>query len=135
MLTQAFRSFSAAKKPLFNITSAAAREITNRLKADFENKMFRVNLKYGGPAGLIYDFGFDSKAKSDDNVFVKDGAKVVLDNNAMDYLKNSTLDFASDSNSSSFKIVLPTKPNVHWCTCGNRSDKVECTCFFAGLPN
>lgn len=117
MLNQVFRYF-ASKKPAFDITAAAANQIKKLLNGDFENKMLRIGLKSGGCAGFQYDFTFDNAAREGDHLFKKDGAQVVLDQKAMLYLRNSTLDFTSDRFSSTFKIVIPTESNLHSCSCG-----------------
>ncbi|EAX92774.1 HesB-like domain containing protein [Trichomonas vaginalis G3] len=117
MLSQAFRAF-AQKKPAFDMTPSAVAQIKKLLKGDFENKMLRIGLKSGGCAGFQYDFSFDNAARKGDHLFKKDGAQVVLDDKALLYLRNSTLDFTSDRFSSTFKIVLPTESNLHSCSCG-----------------
>ncbi len=115
MLTSVFqRSFSKG----FNLTSAAAAQIKKLLKGDFENRYMRVGLKDGGCAGFQYDFDFEPKPKPKDHVFEKDGASVLLDNKALLFLRNGTLDFVSDRFSSSFRVNLPASSNVHNCSCG-----------------
>ena len=110
--------FFANAPPAFDMTPAACEQIKKLLKGDCENTMLRITLKSGGCAGFSYDFSFDSAARKGDRVFSKNGAKVVLDEKSLLYLRRSTLDFKSDIFSSSFQIVLPENSEMHSCSCG-----------------
>lgn len=119
MLSSFVRSFAINNKlPAFDLTATAANQVKKMLKNDFENRLLRIGLKDGGCAGFQYDFSFDSHARKGDHVFEKDGAKVVLDDKALLYLRHSTLDYESTPFSSSFKIVLPAGSEMHSCSCG-----------------
>ena len=115
MLTTCCARFVAA----FNITSAAAKQVKHLLEGDVENTMMRIGLKSGGCAGFLYDFDFESKPKKGDHVFEQDGAKVVLDDKALLFLRGATLDFVSDRFSSTFKVELPAASDLHSCSCGH----------------
>lgn len=117
MLTSCTRFFTKAQA--FNLTEAAAKQVKSMLKNDFENRLLRIGLKDGGCAGFQYDFSFDSAPREGDHVFEKDGAKVVMNDKALFYLRNSTLDYESSMFSSSFKVILPTNTEFHSCNCGH----------------
>ena len=116
MLSFGSRLFS--KTSAFNVTKAAAEQIKSLLKDDFENRYMRIGLKGGGCSGFQYDFSFISKPSEGDHVFGEKGAQVVLDNHALLYLRNSTLDFIKDPFSSSFTVVLPEDTTLNSCSCG-----------------
>lgn len=117
MLSSFFRNF-ANKKPAFNISDAAAKQIKELLKTDFENKMLRITLKSGGCAGFQYDFSCDSAARKGDHLFEHNGAQVVLDDKALLYLRGAELDYSSDLFSSYFKVNIPLESDLHSCHCG-----------------
>ena len=121
MLSSSFVRFSSV--PAFGITTAAAEQIKKLLKGDFENRILRIGLKDGGCAGFQYDFGFEAKEKKGDHVFEKDGAKVVLDDKALLYLRKANLDYVSNPFNSTFKIVLPHDTEFHSCSCGKSVGK------------
>lgn len=109
-----FRSVSKG----FSLTEAAAKQVKNLLRGDFENRYLRIGLKEGGCAGFQYDFDLVPKAKKDDHVFKEHGASVILDNKAMLFLRGGTLDFVSDKFCSTFKVNLPQSSGLHSCNCG-----------------
>jgi iron-sulfur cluster assembly accessory protein len=113
MLSTSFRRFAA-----FNLTAAAAKQVRALLEGDVENRMMRVGLNTGGCAGFRYDFGFESRLRTGDHLFERDGAKVVLDDRALLYLRGATLDFVQNPFESSFKVQLPTESPLHNCSCG-----------------
>lgn len=117
------RMFAAAKKAAFKLTSAAAQQIKQLLKGDMENTMLRIDLKNGGCAGMQYDFDCVSRVNKGDHIFEKDGAKVIMDDHALLFLRGATLDFVSDKFSSSFKVELPNDSEYHTCTCGKSVGK------------
>jgi iron-sulfur cluster assembly accessory protein len=113
MLARCARRFAA-----FNLTDAAAAQVKRLLEGDFENRMLRVGLATGGCSGFQYDFGFEAKPKPGDQLFEKNGAKVVLDQKALLFLRGATLDFVSDPFRSSFQVNLPEASTLHNCSCG-----------------
>lgn len=117
------RFFAQAKKAAFQITSAAAKQIKQLLIGDMENTMLRIDLKNGGCAGMQYDFDCVSRVNKNDHVFEKDGAKVVLNDHALLFLRGATLDYVSDKFSSTFKVELPVESEYHTCTCGKSVGK------------
>lgn len=121
MLSNFFRrSFAeaATKAAAFGLTAAAATQVKNLLRGDFENKYLRIGLKTGGCAGFQYDFDFESKPRKNDHVFEKDGAMVLLDDHALLFLRSATLDYVTDKFSSTFKVNLPESSELHNCSCG-----------------
>lgn len=121
MLSSCFRRFASA----FKITPAAAAQVKNLLRGDFENRYMKIDLKKGGCAGFAYDFGFVPKPRPGDHVFEEHGAKVVMNDHALLFLRGSTLDFETTPFSSSFKVELPDNSENHTCTCGRSVGKEE----------
>uniref|UniRef100_A0A0K0G1G1 Iron-sulfur cluster assembly 2 homolog, mitochondrial n=1 Tax=Strongyloides venezuelensis TaxID=75913 RepID=A0A0K0G1G1_STRVS len=91
-----------------------------RLKQVLKNDEFlRVEVQGGGCSGFEYKFKFDNKIdKTQDLIFSNDGAKVVVDNISMEYLKGATLDYVSELLRTSFKIVKNPIAEKG-CSCGS----------------
>lgn len=112
------QSFLRCASKGFSLTEAAARQVKNLLRGDFENRYLRIGLKEGGCAGFQYDFDLVPKPKKDEHVFKDFGASVILDNRALLFLRGATLDFVTDKFSSSFRVNLPQSSGLHSCSCG-----------------
>jgi len=100
------------------ITERAAQQISLlREKEGDTDLMLRLTVLGGGCSGFQYKFGFDADLKDDDITFQKDTVTVVTDDVSLEFLKDSTLDFAENLISSTFVI---NNPNVKTaCGCGN----------------
>jgi iron-sulfur cluster insertion protein len=120
MLSGVIRRFAA-----LNMTAAAASQLRELLKADFKDSVMRIRLVSGGCAGFRYDFRFEAKPRDGDHLIEKDGARVVLDAQALRLLRGATLDFVADPYGSSFRIDLPDSADAQTCLCG-RSFGTRC---------
>lgn len=86
-------------------------------KTKFKNPILKVGVKGGGCAGFSYHIEFEefSDRGSNAHIFGPNGAKVVVDNKSLDYLRNATLLWEKNGMlSESFKI----KNNDVVTTCG-----------------
>lgn len=102
----------------FSLTGSAAARI-NKLKTDEGRPLrFRILVKGGGCSGFQYEFALDDKEPStDDTLFEKDGAEVVIDETSLGILKGSELDFTEDLSHAGFEIKNPNATAK--CGCGN----------------
>lgn len=72
--------------------------------------------KAAGCSGFEYVLDYSEKAKSDDQVFVSEGLEIHVNNQVVERLMGSVIDFVDGLNGSGFKI---TNPNVKGsCGCG-----------------
>ena len=85
-------------------------------KKQLANCLFRISIDGGGCQGFSYNFTFDEKIKSDDEVFNYDNVKVLIDKTSLEVLKGSKIDYISDMMGSYFKIDNPKA--VSTCGCG-----------------
>lgn len=98
------------------ITERAANRICEIAGAESALKALRVAVQGGGCSGFQYDISLADKAESDDLVFERDGAKVLIDPVSIDFLKGSTLDYVDDLMGQSFRVQNPQAKSS--CGCG-----------------
>jgi iron-sulfur cluster assembly accessory protein len=101
------------------ITDACASRINYvNEQANKLNRMLRVTIEYGGCNGYKADFEFSDQLTPEDVVFEKNGAKVVVDKLALQYIKGATIDFVVELGRAKFQI--PNNPNADSkCSCGS----------------
>ncbi|CAO3658149.1 unnamed protein product [Umbelopsis ramanniana] len=79
-------------------------------------QMLRIMVDSGGCHGYQNKLDLTSKAEEDDIVFEKDGARVVIDEVSLQFLRGSTVDFVEELIGSTFQVV--SNPNAkHTCGC------------------
>jgi iron-sulfur cluster assembly protein len=76
----------------------------------------RLGVLGGGCSGLSYQFKFDPKPRTTDNVFDFDGVKVFVDPKSMVYLDGMTLDWKESLIHSGFSFENPHAQKS--CGCG-----------------
>ena len=82
--------------------------------------LLRVAVDGGGCSGFQYSFSLDSApgVKPNDRVFERDGARVVVDDVSLTFLKGATVDYVEEMIKSSFAIS--DNPNAEsGCGCGS----------------
>ena len=76
----------------------------------------RFEDKAAGCSGFEYVLDYSEKAKPNDTVFVSEGLEIHVNNDFVERLMGSVIDFVDGLNGSGFKI---TNPNVKGsCGCG-----------------
>lgn len=100
------------------VTDAAAEHLAGLLKAkDFspEEKGLRLFVEKGGCAGMSYAMQIDSRSDGDE-VVEKNGVRVFVDEESLEFLKGCSLDYVDALNDSGFKIENPNAARS--CGCG-----------------
>ena len=92
-------------------TDSAKNQIEKITKSD-EKKYFRISVEGGGCSGFKYNFSFDNKIEKDDILF----NKAIIDNQSLDIIAGSTIDFKKEMIGESFSINNP-KASAS-CGCG-----------------
>ena len=95
-------------------------DLNKGVKVENERKYLRVTVEGGGCSGFQYVYTVDNTLplNEDDQVFEKNGAKVVVDETSMEFIKGSTVDFVTELIRSSFAVI--NNPNaVSGCGCGS----------------
>ncbi|XP_067099608.1 iron-sulfur cluster assembly 2 homolog, mitochondrial [Osmerus mordax] len=82
-----------------------------------KGEYFRIQVEGGGCSGFQYKFAVDSNKNEDDRVFEQGGVGVIVDQDSLDFLKGSTLDFSQELIRSSFQVLKNPQAD-HGCSCG-----------------
>ncbi len=101
--------------PMLTLTSAAAQRIL-KITAGDESAALRLAVNGGGCSGFQYEFKVATGRETEDLVFEKDGAKVLVDNVSMLYVDGSELDFEDNLMGQAFKVNNPQAKSS--CGCG-----------------
>ena len=94
------------------LTEQAKQQIEKIIKQDNLKKFFRISVKGGGCSGFKYSFTFDKKLKPNDNIF----EKTVIDNNSLELINGSVVDYKKEMIGNSFIIKNPKAQSS--CGCG-----------------
>ena len=97
------------------VTNNAAKKIIELSKKK-EKKMLRISVTGGGCQGFQYNLDMEDKSKKKDIIIKKNNALVIIDQNSLNLIKGSEIDFVEDLIGSRFKIDNPKATSS--CGCG-----------------
>lgn len=98
------------------LTENAAQQIKNQLAKRGKGLGLRVGVKKNGCSGWAYTYDYADDVRTDDQVFEAYDSKVVIDNESLNFMAGSKLDFVKDGLKQVFKF---DNPNVDaQCGCG-----------------
>ena len=107
---------STTTAPDVTLTASAAKRINAILAKQDGAQFLRVSVDGGGCSGFSYKFDFDTAINDDDIVLERDGAKVLIDEMSLEFLKGSQIDFTTELIGAAFKISNPNATAA--CGCG-----------------
>jgi iron-sulfur cluster insertion protein len=81
------------------------------------NLFLRISVLGGGCSGFQYQFSMDDTQQTVDQLFERDGAKILIDDISLGLLDESIVDYQSDLSASMFVIKNPNAASK--CGCGN----------------
>ena len=97
------------------VTNNAAKKIIELSKKK-EKKMLRISVTGGGCQGFQYNLDMEDKSKKKDIIIKKNNALVIIDQNSLNLIKGSEIDFVEDLIGARFKINNPKATSS--CGCG-----------------
>ncbi len=102
---------------MLDITPKAVSKVKEIMKSEGkESSGLRVKLIPGGCAGFMYDFLIEAKADKGDKVIEKDGLKVFIDEDSLQFMEGAVIDYIEGLKETGFKV---NNPNFHHsCNCG-----------------
>jgi iron-sulfur cluster insertion protein len=106
------------KELSFAISDNAAKRIEFLLSKEESATMMRITVDGGGCSGFQYNFDLVSDQHEDDHIFVKNSAKVIIDDLSLNsFMKGSEIDYIEDLTGAAFLIKNPNSSAR--CGCGN----------------
>ena len=97
------------------VTDAAVQRIHSLLKKE-KKQAFRLGIKSGGCSGHEYVFGLENKQGKSDKIVMAKGINVYVDENSVEKINGSTLDYYESLQGSGFKVINPNATST--CGCG-----------------
>ncbi len=98
------------------MTEAAASHVNKMLEKRGKGEGLRVGVKTVGCAGFAYVMDYADEITPEDNVYENHGVKVIVDNEALQYIDGTELDFVKEGLNERFTFK---NPNVKGeCGCG-----------------
>ena len=104
---------------MINLTDAAAQKVKGILEQEKENIPqggLRIYVQGGGCSGFSYGMVLDEAAEGD-QVFEKEGIKVIVDPMSLRYLEGAEVDYKEDLMGGGFAIKNPNAKST--CGCGH----------------
>ena len=99
------------------ITSAAVEKLKSmRIKEGKDGYALRIGVVTGGCAGLSYDLRFQKTPYENDIIFQAEGLTVMINPEALSFLKGIELDYVDTLKESGFKYKNPNAQSS--CGCG-----------------
>ncbi|KAJ8290470.1 hypothetical protein GJAV_G00013260 [Gymnothorax javanicus] len=83
-----------------------------------QGEYLRIQVEGGGCSGFQYKFSVEKVVNEDDRLFEQDGVGVVVDQDSLEFVKGSTLDYTEELIRSSFHIARNPQAE-HGCSCGS----------------
>lgn len=98
------------------LSPSAARRINAILAKQSGKDYLRVSVEGGGCSGFSYKFDLEDTRNDDDLVVEMDGARVLIDEMSLEFMRGSEIDFSTELIGATFRINNPNATSG--CGCG-----------------
>jgi iron-sulfur cluster assembly protein len=108
---------------MLTVTDSAVQQLQTLVHdQDDQTKGLRIFVEKGGCAGMQYGMALDH-AQQGDEVFEREGVKVIVDPESAGYLEGATIDYSDDLAGAGFRIKNPNA--VRSCGCGTSFETAD----------
>ena len=108
---------------MITVTDSAFQQLQNLVREQGDQtRGLRIFVESGGCAGMQYGMTLDH-AQPGDELFEKDGVKVMVDPQSLQFLSGSTVDYSDDLAGAGFRIKNPNA--VRSCGCGTSFETAD----------
>ncbi len=98
------------------LTESAAKRVRSQLQARGSDEGLKFGVKNAGCSGFAYILDYADTLTAGDQVFETNGVKVIVNNEHLEFLNGTQIDYVEDGLSSAFHF---NNPNVtEQCGCG-----------------
>lgn len=101
---------------VLTITDAAVARLKTMMAANVQAAGLKIGIKKGGCAGMEYTLQWAETAGKFDEVVERDGARVIIDPQAVLYLLGTEMDYKVDKLAAQFVFNNPNQQSA--CGCG-----------------
>jgi iron-sulfur cluster assembly protein len=99
-----------------SLTQSAATRVKSFLEKRGSGVGLRIGVRKSGCSGWAYTIDYADTVQADDVVFDREGVKVIVDNESLELIDGTEVDFVKDGLNEAFKF---RNPNVKGeCGCG-----------------
>src|SRR5271154_5640826 len=122
MQTPPFQFYSAkvadeiAPKAEISLSDKCVEKL-KELLSEPKSRFLRIAVEGGGCSGFQYKFNLDDKMMEDDRIFEREGAKVVVDETSLEFIKGAVIDYYEELIKSSFRVISNSEAE-QGCSCG-----------------
>lgn len=115
-MTQQIQKTQQPQHPITVTSSAIAKIKSMMAKEGKEGYCLRLGVITGGCAGLSYDLRFQKDPYANDMAFEQEGIKILINPEALNFLKGIHVDYLDTLKSSGFQFRNPNAKST--CGCG-----------------
>lgn len=98
------------------LTESAADRVKSYLVAQGHGEGLRFGIKTSGCSGYMYVVDLADEVKPEDQVFESHGVKVIVDNDSLQLVDGTEIDFRKDGLNEAFHFLNPKAEDT--CGCG-----------------